>query len=124
MKTLYLSIIMISGVSILFAFSMLNQFNTSENQASKEQCVGGPSCPGATPMPSIGNRTIYLATKLYSNSTMPDDTHYLWFRFFDANTNQTIYHVSFLLTITKQDHLLFRELLHTHTGILSCQVKN
>ena len=53
---------------------------------------------------------------------MPDDTHYLWFRFFDANTNQTIQHVSFLLTITKQDHLLFRELLHTHTGILNVKV--
>ncbi|MDE1728888.1 MAG: hypothetical protein KGI02_08455 [Thaumarchaeota archaeon] len=74
------------------------------------------------PPASVGNRTIDLAIKLYSNSTMPDDTHYIWFRFFDKNTNQTIRHVSFFITITKQDHILFRDLLHTHTGILNTKV--
>ena len=105
---------------------MLNQLNTYKTQFSKEQCMGGPYCSGYAqlPYPSIGNRTLEAALKLYSNSTMQTNTHYLWFRFFDANTNQTLHHVSFLLTITNQNLLLFRELLHTHTGTLILQLNS
>lgn len=74
------------------------------------------------PPPHIGHRMIELTVKLYSNSTIPSNTHYLWFRFFDENTNQTIQHVSFYLTVTSQNQLLFRELFHTHTGILNVKV--
>ena len=103
---------------------MLDQLNTYKTQFLKEQCMGGPYCPGAPPIPSasVGNRKIEVTLKLYSNSTIPSNAHYLWLRFFDANTNQTIQHVSFFLTIEKNNFTLFRELLHTHTGILTLQV--
>lgn len=86
--------------------------------------MGGSECPGARPLPSasVGNRTLEVALKLYSNSTMPNNIHYLWLRFFDANTNQTIHHVSFFLTVNENNNTLFRELLHTHTGTLVLQV--
>ncbi len=39
-----------------------------------------------------------------------------------ANTNQSLSHISFFLTVTKHSQLLFRELLHTHDGILNIQI--
>ncbi|MDE1863553.1 MAG: hypothetical protein KGI33_11665 [Thaumarchaeota archaeon] len=122
MKTLQLAIILCT--SALFASSAYLQLDKQQAQLSKEQCMGGSSCPGAAPFPSasVGNRTLDLAVRLYSNTTMPTGTHYLWFRFFDANTNQTIRHVSFFSTITQEGNVLFRELLHTHTGILNVKV--
>jgi len=76
------------------------------------------------PPATVGNRQVQLFIKLlppiiYSNSNQQPT---LFFRWFDANTNQTIQHVSFFLTITKHNQLLFRELLHTHTGILNINV--
>src|SRR5207245_10672625 len=43
-------------------------------------------------------------------------------RLFDANTNETIAHDSFFITITKHDQLLMRDLFHTHTGELPLKV--
>ncbi|MDE1863249.1 MAG: hypothetical protein KGI33_10080, partial [Thaumarchaeota archaeon] len=86
----------------------------------EEQCMGGRECPGGippSPPASIGNRRLELTLKIYPNSTMPN-VHYIWFRFFDANTNQTLHHITFFLHITNQSQLLFYELFHTHTGIL------
>jgi hypothetical protein len=76
------------------------------------------------PPASVGNRQVQLFIKLlppiiYSNSGQQPA---LFFRWFDANTNQSITHVSFFLTITKHNQLLFRELLHTHTGILNISI--
>ncbi|MGI0073276.1 MAG: peptidase, partial [Nitrosotalea sp.] len=76
------------------------------------------------PPASVGNRQVQLFIKLlppiiYSNANQQPT---LLFRWFDANTNQSITHVSFFLTITKHSQLLFRELLHTHTGILNIDV--
>ncbi|GEM_PF-1765582 len=127
MKTIHLAtIIIIFGTTILFAFSISNRIDINENQLSKEQCMGGNECPGAPQMPSasVGNRTIEIAIKLYSSNTTPTGIHDIWFRFFDANTNQTIHHVSFFFTITKEGKVLFRELLHTHTGILNAKVSH
>lgn len=126
MKTLHLvTVILTSGIAILFMLSVSNQLNISEKQISKEQCMGGPYCGGGMPpSASLGNRIIEVALKLYSNSTMPSNTHFVWFRFFDANTNQTIHHVSFFLVITKQNQLLLKELLHTHTGMLTLQLNS
>ncbi len=76
---------------------------------------------GFYPLPpaTVGNRTLDLALKLYSNSTTPSNTHYLWLRFFDANTNQTIQHVSFFLTV---NDTLLRDTFHTHTGTIMLQI--
>ncbi len=87
--------------------------------------MGGPECQGAQPIPSasVGNRKVEVELKLYSNSTIPN-VHYLWLRFFDANTNQTIRHVSFFLNITKNNVSLLHDMFHTHTGILTIQVNS
>jgi hypothetical protein len=76
------------------------------------------------PPATVGNRQVQLFIKLlppiiYSNGNQQPS---LFFRWFDANTNQTIQHVSFFLKITKHNQLLFQELLHTHTGILNINV--
>ncbi|MDE1863061.1 MAG: hypothetical protein KGI33_09130 [Thaumarchaeota archaeon] len=85
--------------------------------------IGECFCPPPNiPSASVGNRTVDVSVKLYSNSTAPQNEHYLWLRFFDGNTNQTLHHISFLLTTARQDQLLFRDLLHTHTGILNMNV--
>jgi hypothetical protein len=76
------------------------------------------------PPASVGNRQVQLFIKLnptilYSNSGVQPS---IFFRWFDANNNQTLQHISFFLTITKHHQLLFRELLHTHTGILNMDI--
>lgn len=93
-------------------------------QIYKEDCFAGPYCPGSPPIPSasVGHRILEVALKLYSNSTMSNNVHYLWFRFFDANTNQSINNVSFFLTMNKNNDTLFHELLYTPTGTLVLQV--
>ncbi|MDE1830164.1 MAG: hypothetical protein KGI25_07560 [Thaumarchaeota archaeon] len=76
------------------------------------------------PPASVGNRQVQLFVKLnptilFSNSGVQPT---VFFRWFDASTNQTLQHISFFLTITKHNQLLFRELLHTHTGILNINI--
>lgn len=76
------------------------------------------------PPASVGNRQVQLFIKvnptvlISSSGVQPT----VFFRWFDASTNQTLQHISFFLTITKHNQLLFRELLHTHTGILNINV--
>lgn len=76
------------------------------------------------PPASVGNRQVQLfiqltPTILYSGSGQQPS---IFFRWFDANTNQTLQHISFFLTITKHNQLLFRELLHTHNGMLTMNI--
>lgn len=107
----------------LSTVSILNQFNMHGTQFSKEECMGGPYCPGSLPIPSasVGNRTLEVALKFYSNSTISNNVHYLWFRFFDANTNQTIQHVSFFLNVTDGGDSLLRGLFNAPMGIITLQ---
>jgi len=92
-------------------------------EASFGPPIGTCFCPPPShPYATVGNRTVAVALKLYSNPTTHASEHYLWLRFFDADTNQTLKHISFFLTITKQDQPLFRDLLHTHTGVLDMNV--
>jgi hypothetical protein len=76
------------------------------------------------PPASIGNRNVQLFIKLTppiitSDTSQPRE---LYLRLFDANTNQTILHDSFFITITKHDQLLMRDLFHTHTGELTLDI--
>ncbi|MDE1764113.1 MAG: peptidase, partial [Thaumarchaeota archaeon] len=76
------------------------------------------------PPASVGNRQVQVFIKLnptilYSNSGIQPT---VFFRWFDANTNETLQHISFFLTVTKHNQLLFRELLHTHDGILNMEI--
>ena len=76
------------------------------------------------PPATVGNRQVQLFIKLNPTILFPNSgvEPTVFFRWFDANTNQTLTHISFFLTITKHNQLLFRELLHTHTGILNINV--
>lgn len=85
--------------------------------------MGGPYCGGGMPpSASVGNRTLEVALKLYSNATMPNNVHYLMVRFFDANTNQTLQHVSFFLNITENNYSELHDTFNAPTGILMLQV--
>ena len=76
------------------------------------------------PPASVGNRNVQLFIKLSppiitSDTSQPRE---IYMRLFDANTNETIVHDSFFITITKHDNLLMRDLFHTHTGELTLDV--
>jgi len=76
------------------------------------------------PPASVGNRNVQLFIKLTppiitSDTSQPRE---IYMRVFDANTNQSIVHDSFFITITKHDQLLMRDLFHTHTGELTLDV--
>ncbi|HJT10339.1 MAG TPA: hypothetical protein VJ771_06095 [Candidatus Nitrosotalea sp.] len=126
MKIQFVTIILIVGTATLFTVSVLDQFNLHGTQISKEECMGGSECPGSTPIPSasIGNRTIEVALKLYSNSTTPSNVHYLWLKFFDAKTNQAIQHISFFLNITENNYSVLHDTFNAPAGILTLQVNS
>jgi hypothetical protein len=47
---------------------------------------------------------------------------FVYLRFYDANTNQTIKHVSYFIKIEKSGKLLMQDLFHTHTGELNLKI--
>jgi hypothetical protein len=73
---------------------------------------------------NIGNRKISLFVKLsppiITSQTTQD--RYVFFRWFDANTNQTIQHTTFLVFVEKHGKELMQNLYHTHTGILKLKI--
>ena len=76
------------------------------------------------PAASVGNRTVSLFIKINPPIITSDSNQdrYLLFRWFDANTNQTIPHTTFLVFVTKHNQLLVQSLFHTHTGILKLKI--
>lgn len=77
------------------------------------------------PPASVGNRQASLFIKISPpilTSENIQDT-FLQLRLFDANTNDTIVHTSFFVTVTKNDELLMRDLFHTHSGVLTLKIK-
>ncbi|HJT09186.1 MAG TPA: hypothetical protein VJ771_00200 [Candidatus Nitrosotalea sp.] len=120
------TIILIVGTATLFIVSVSSQLNMQEKQISRQECMGGSFCPGSPPIPSasVGNRTLEVVLKLYSNSTMPSNIHYLWLRFLDANTNQTVQHVSFFLNITENNYSELHDTFNAPTGILTLQINS
>jgi len=76
------------------------------------------------PPASVGNRNVQLFIKLTppiitSDTSQPRE---IYLRLFDANTNETIIHDSFFISITRHDQLLLQDLFHTHTGELTLDV--
>ncbi len=73
------------------------------------------------PPATVGNLKLSLFVKLdppiITNDLSKDRT--LTFRWFDADTNETIPHDTFIVTVTKHDQLLLREKFHTHDGVLT-----
>jgi plastocyanin len=109
MKTLYF--LTIIGIMCVSCFVLPDIF--------AQDCMGGPFCGGnvqySTP---AGNRNMTVSLNFYSNSTMPDNVHYLWLRFFDAKNDTLIKNVSFFINATKDDKVLMHELLYTKTGLM------
>ncbi len=76
------------------------------------------------PPASVGNKKISLFIKINPPilTSANNQDRYLLFRWFDANTNQTIQHTTFLVAVTKQNQLLMQAIFHSHTGILKLKI--
>lgn len=83
------------------------------------------------PPASIGNRAASLFVKVNPTilTTATRQDAYMQFRLFDANTNNTIQHTSYLITVTKgiagtgpNEKPLMRDLFHSHTGLLTLKI--
>jgi hypothetical protein len=70
---------------------------------------------------SIGHRKIVMYIKInppiITSQTMDD--RYVYLRFFDANTNQSINNVSFFMNVTKGDQKLMYDLFYTRDGSIT-----
>ena len=70
---------------------------------------------------SIGNRKLAMFIKInppiITSQTLND--RYMYLRFFDANTNQSINNVSFFMNVTQGDQRLMNDLFYTKDGSLT-----
>ncbi len=76
------------------------------------------------PAASVGDRKISLFIKINPPILTSEVTQdrYLLFRWFDANTNQTIQHTTFLVEVVRGNQPVLRSLFHTHSGILTLKI--
>lgn len=76
------------------------------------------------PPASVGNKKVTLFVKINPPviTSASNQDRYLYFRWFDANNNQTIQHTTFLLVVAKHDKPLMQAILHSHTGILTLKI--
>jgi len=76
------------------------------------------------PPASVGDRKISLFEKINPPviTSQNNQDRYISFRWFDANTNQTVQHTTFLFGIAKNNHLLATAVFHTHTGVLTVKI--
>jgi hypothetical protein len=83
------------------------------------------------PPASLGNREGSLFVKInppiYTTETEGDA--YMQFRLFDANTNETVQHVTYDITVSKganpaeSENPLVRDFFHAHNGLLTLKVE-
>lgn len=111
-----------SYLFVIFSFSFLIVIVST----IPPQAFGDGFAQENLPPASVGNRKVSLFIKL--NPTVITSANltnrYIFLRLFDANTNQTIVHDSFFITVTKNNDndLLMRDLFHTHTGELTLEI--
>ena len=76
------------------------------------------------PPATVGDKKVTLFIKINPPivTSASNQDRYLYFRWFDANNNQTIQHATFLVVVTKHDKPLMQAILHTHTGILTLKI--
>lgn len=76
------------------------------------------------PPATVGDRQASLFTRIFPPvlTTETQDNPFLQLRLYDANTNETIQHVSYFVTATKDGELLMRELFHSHEGEITIKV--
>ena len=89
-----------------------------------KQVFGDGFTQETLPPVNVGNRTVSLFVKINPLiiTTESNQDRYLKFRWFDANTNRTIQHTSFLVEVVKNNQPILRGIFHTHTGILTINV--
>ena len=109
-------------LSAIFAVTLLSVFGLM----TFHKVYGDGFAMENLPPASVGNMKVSLFIQL-TPSVITTDTSIprtLVLRLFDANTNQTIVHDSFIITVTKasNEQLLMRSTFHTHTGILILQI--
>jgi hypothetical protein len=81
---------------------------------------------------AVGNRTMSLAIKVHPPSNLTSatfGTESMQFRLFDTSNNQTIKHVTYQITVTKESSIStsqrpqLLDFFHTHNGILTLKVE-
>src|SRR5438445_8719577 len=109
-------------ISSIFSFSLLCILGSM----TLHQVYGDGFAMENLPPATIGNKKVSLfiqltPTILTSDTSIPRT---MVLRLFDANTNQTIPHDSFIITVTKasNEQLLMRDAFHTHSGILTLKI--
>jgi hypothetical protein len=109
-------------LSAIFAITLISVFGSMTFHKVYGDGFAMENLPPAT----VGNMKVSLFIQL-TPSVITSDTSIprtLVLRLFDANTNQTIVHDSFIITVTKasNEQLLMRDTFHTHSGILTLKI--
>ena len=79
------------------------------------------------PPATLGNRQLSLFTKINPpilTTDLENQTKYLQFGLFDADSNRTIPHVYYFVSIFKNDDLLMKKLFHSHKGNITIVVNS
>ena len=79
------------------------------------------------PPASLGNRQLSLFTKINPpllTLETENQTKYLQLELSDADSNKTIPHVYYYVSVSKDGDLLMRELFHSHQGSLTINVNS
>ena len=79
------------------------------------------------PPASLGNRQLSLFTKInppiFSTET-ENRTKYLQLELLDADSNRTIPHVYYFISVSKDNDLLMKELFHSHEGGITININS
>lgn len=77
------------------------------------------------PPATLGNRQAGLFIKVNPPILTVESVNNasIFLRFYNANTNQTIQHVSYFIKVEKGDKLLMQDLFHTHSGELTLKIR-
>ena len=113
-KKVLVIIIILHGIFFTIAMVML-----SNSQLTYAQHHGAPP-----PMAMIGDRSISMDLVIEPVSLASGQDVHLKMNLIDEKTGQTIQHVTYRITISKDAQLKLSEFFHSHTGDLTIMVRN
>jgi hypothetical protein len=111
--TIKLSVLSISGI---FIVAFLPEIVLSDGLFEEK-----------LPPASLGNRQLSLFTKINPPILSTDTenrTKYLQLELFDADSNRTIPHVYYFISVSKDNDLLMKELFHSHEGGITININS
>lgn len=123
--------VLISGTTpimvVLLSAILVASFSEYVNQKAYADGLSVENLPPA----SVGNRqlSLYLKVNPPILTTTNGKSAYMQFRLFDAVTNQTIQHVTYLITVTRgtgsstTQRPLLVDFFHAHNGLLTLHVE-